>query len=921
MEVLNAMQLKKGAKSKQSSMGVITQPIQFLPRDQKDEDWVAWNCDWIEWEGIKQMRRKVPRLSKNFKLAKGIIDRSDYIPTQEAENKDLFDVLTWQGDTALDLKFFPIIPNVVNTLCNEFSKRITKCTYRAVDEFSYNEMLEAKRQQVENVLLAQAKQQMLAKLISQGIDTDDPKVQEDIGQQTSIDNLKTLPEIEGFFTKNYRSMIEEWATHQHNVDTDRFNMDELEERNFRNMLITDSEFWHFRMGEDDYEVETWNPLLTFYHKSPENRYISQGLWVGKVDMLTIADVIDRYGYLMNEEQLESLYVKFPTQGAAYPLQGYQNDGNYYDSTKSHAWNTDAPGLAMRQFTSMYNGSNDGLDIVDWITRQTEDYRGLGSDNFLRVSTIYWKSQRKVGHLTKIKDTGEVLTDIVDEAYKISDAAVYNNTLIRNRTKDTLIFGEHIDWIWINEVWGAVKIGPNYPTYWNMGADTNLQPMYIGIDQNKPAPLKFQFKGDNNLYGCKLPVEGAIFSDYNTKSMSLVDLMKPHQISYNIVNNQISDILADELGTVVLLDQNALPKHSLGEDWGKGNYAKAYVAMKNFQVLPFDTSLTNTENAINFQHFQKLDLEQSNRLMSRVNLANYFKQQAYEVVGLNPQRMGQQLGRQTATGVEENLNASYAQTETYFTQHCDYLMPRVHQMRTDLAQFYNSTKASTRLQYVTSTEDSVNFQINGTDLLARDLNIYATTKASIRNVVEQLKRLALNNNTTGATIYDLGNVMMADSIGEVSSVLKGIEEKNNAARQQQQQQEMQRIEMEKQAALQERQLVIDAQAMENEKNRRKDILVAEIRSAGFGAMQDINKNETSDYVDFLKETRASTEYNQTMGFEAQKEANRANINVQKNQTEREKLNAQLQMKLMDLEIARENKTKYEIANKKANKGKK
>ena len=73
----------------------------------------------------------------------------------------------------------------------------------------------------------------------------------------------------------------------------------------------------------------------------------------------------------------------------------------------------------------------------------------------------------------------------------------------------------------------------------------------------------------------------------------------------MVNNQIADILVDELGTVIMFDQNALPRHSMGEDWGKGNYAKAYVAMKDFQMLPLDTSITNTENATNFNHYQVL----------------------------------------------------------------------------------------------------------------------------------------------------------------------------------------------------------------------------------------------------------------------------------------------------------------------------
>ena len=60
-----------------------------------------------------------------------------------------------------------------------------------------------------------------------------------------------------------------------------------------------------------------------------------------------------------------------------------------------------------------------------------------------------------------------------------------------------------------------------------------------------------------------------------------------------------------------------------------------------------------------------------------------------------------------------MNQSYAQTEMYFTQHSDHLMPRVHQMRTDLSQYYHSTNPSIRLSYITTEAEKVNFQINGT----------------------------------------------------------------------------------------------------------------------------------------------------------------------------------------------------------------
>ena len=413
----------------------------------------------------------------------------------------------------------------------------------------------------------------------------------------------------------------------------------------------------------------------------------------------------------------------------------------------------------------------------------------------------------------------------------------------------------------------------------------------------------------------------MFSDRNTRSTSLVDLMKPFQIAYNIVNNQIADILVDELGTVIMLDQNSLPRHSLGEDWGKGNFAKAYVAMKNFQMLPLDTSITNTENALNFNHFQKLDMSQTERLMSRIQLAQYFKQQAFEVIGITPQRLGQEITRQTATGVEQSVNASYAQTETYFIQHCDYLMPRVHQMRTDLAQYYHSTKPSTRLQYITSLDEKKNFEINGTDLMLRDLNIFINTKANQRAILEQLKQLALSNNTSGASIYDLGNIIKSDSIAEVTHILKKTEQKSEMIRQQEMEQQQQMQEQMLQAKAQEEQLKRQFEADENEKDRQKDILEAQIRSAGYGSMQDINENKQSDYLDAMDRIRQSEEYQTTMSFNREKEVNKSMETREKVAVEREKIAAQREIAANQLAIAKENKNKFDVPQKNKSNSKK
>ena len=623
--------------------------------------------------------------------------------------------------------------------------------------------------------------------------------------------------------------------------------------------------------------------------------------------MTISDVVDKYGYLMDKEQLQALEAIYPVKSAGYMLPGVQNDGSFYDATKSHDWNVEGPSLGMRQFLAHRDATlNTGDDIIYRILNESEDLMDFSNYSLLRVTTAYWKSQRMLGHLTKIDEQGIPHQMIIDEKYKVLDKPLYDTSVIKNKTKDNLIFGEHIDWIWINQVWGGIKIGPNRPSFYGNNDNQGFNPIYLNIK-----PVKFQFKGDHTLYGCKLPVEGCVFSDRNNKSRALVDKMKPHQIGFNLVNNQIADILIDELGTVIVLDQNALPRHSMGEDWGKNNFSKAYVAMKDFQMLPLDTSITNTENALNFQHYQVLNLEQTNRLLSRIQLANYFKQQAFEAIGITPQRMGQQIGQDTtATGLEMAVNMSFSQTEMYFVQHSEYLMPRVHQMRTDLAQYYNSTKPSVRLQYMTSMDEKVNFQMNGTELLARELNIFTSTKINQREVAEKIKTLALSNNTAGASIFDLGNIIKSDSIAELTHTLKSIEEKTNKIEEAKQQHAQQLVQMEQEAESQRQEQKLKFEAEQNQLDRESDEKIAEIKAAGYTGQQDFNQNSQSDYIDTLEYLDKKNAKQEDQALARTRELNKNIFDQQKLQLSKEELTTRERIANKQVQVARINKNKYD-----------
>ena len=64
MQIKNALQIRKGdGDMKPKGFNTFTQPIQFLPKNEKDEDWCMHNMDWLEWQGVKQLRANARRFS------------------------------------------------------------------------------------------------------------------------------------------------------------------------------------------------------------------------------------------------------------------------------------------------------------------------------------------------------------------------------------------------------------------------------------------------------------------------------------------------------------------------------------------------------------------------------------------------------------------------------------------------------------------------------------------------------------------------------------------------------------------------------------------------------------------------------------------------------------------------------------------
>jgi len=76
------------------------------------------------------------------------------------------------------------------------------------------------------------------------------------------------------------------------------------------------------------------------------------------------------------------------------------------------------------------------------------------------------------------------------------------------------------------------------------------------------------------------------------------------------------------------------------------------------------------------------------------------------------------------------------------------------------------------------------------------------------------------------------------------------------------------------------------------------------------MQDIDQNKQSDFLDALDRIQGSEEFQQTINLENTKIQNSVKESQSKIDLEKRKIDAQIQMKNVDLQIARQNKNKFD-----------
>jgi len=659
-------------------------PDQFkTDKEKQDESWIKNTMDYFANKAYAEYVKNRDTFVKNYDLMKGILRMEDFY--QEPQVRSFTDVLTADLQLPAYVKMYSIITTPVNELVGEITKRPDTFRVKAFDDDSKSEELEFKTEILQQYVLGRAKQQILANAAINGQELSDEEL-----QQMTMDEVQDTLD-------SYTSVAEKWANHVLTCQKAEFNVKEKSEDAFRDMLISGREFYH--IYEDNsklgFNIEVANPKNTWFLTTPDRKYISdptgraQGAYAaGTVQVMELSEIIESIPDLTKEE-IDHLRSSLQDYGLINVRESNLGNPNAIPGIDSVMYDTYDPLVLQTRMIieSEMKENNDGL----------KDFLGLTSNvsSFgykYVVVRCYWISKKKIGKLVYIDELGNEQSVLVDENYK----------------SGTIPTQQSLEWGWINQWYQGTKIGPD-------------------IYHVKPFKL---------LNYC--PIIGITFEVKNTEAKSLVDLMKPFQVLYNVCMNQLYKLLEKEVGKVYLTSIRHIPVPKDGDAQDALDIWE--MEARNRGVVFIDDSPENLKSPSSFNQFRDLDLTRTQEIQSRYNLAQQLKNECWELVGMSRQRMGSVSASESATGVNTAVQQSYSQTEPLFIAH-EYVMGQLYQAIIDAALYVESKKPQSTLSYITSEGESAFVSVNGSDLKFRDLKVFLTNRPEDTQMFNELRQLA------------------------------------------------------------------------------------------------------------------------------------------------------------------------------------
>lgn len=821
-------------------------PLTVNKKVKESKQWQMAVLDSFEYEAIEQFKDNLQFIDL-YRMVDGKLSYQE-LSEVAPHMKDIQSLLDGVGVPSF-LRHYDIVGIVVNALVGYFNSFQPKFHVTDTGEVAENEFVRHKNNEIQKSLLSIIDNTIELHLAQNGF-SKDKKFQSEEEQQQYIQQLNQAREsfkpkdTERASKKSFKTIGMQWGESTLERDREKYNIFNLERKELKDQLTSGRCFRHFRIGFDDYEPEIWSAKNTFFSREIESEQVHKGEYVGRLNFLTPAEVIKRYGHEIDSKKQKELL------GGNESWKTFVGDGYYSGSIEDsissnfnkqvrvpfanyHDYNfylglQEETGVPMG-IQTIFNADGSTSERERFLPRLMGDYHGRYSyygrimrDDFrqrldlCQVTEVYFRAYELWGYLTYedaygTSVTEEVTEDILPEFLKTNGIKqTYKESLvkvIKEFTPNTL------QWTYRPVIYEGVKIQ----------SENLTEPIYLYC-----RPCEHQIKGDSE-FDRWLPVAGWI-------GQSVAKKIEPYQAKYNLCMNQIYSLLEKEVGIFFLLDTAMIPSEFDG--WGDAQ--EALIAIRNIAkdtgILPISTSGDMQRNNTNFNQFSTYNLSYSSQISDRIRLAEFAKQKAYEVIGINPNVLQAPTKYETAEGIKQNQEATYSQISEIYENFHQYLKS-ANELHLSVAQYCQSNGKDLSLYYTKSDGSIEYLKVTDPEFPFRRIGLIASQDTKKRKELETFKSYLLNTNTLGTDTLEIAKLISSDEMSEAIEIARIAQEKRD--KQQKEQFEQQQMSAQQQAQINEQKAQSDWERDEESKQRDRETNLRreQIKALGRAADKD------------------------------------------------------------------------------------
>jgi hypothetical protein len=202
-----------------------------------------------------------------------------------------------------------------------------------------------------------------------------------------------------------------------------------------------------------------------------------------------------------------------------------------------------------------------------------------------------------------------------------------------------------------------------------------------------------------------------------------------------------------------------------------------------------------------------------------------------------------------------------------------------------------------------------FELDTEDLLLRRFNIYVTSSPDSTRALEQLRQLAIQDNTTGASLLDKAIIIETSNIRDIKDQLAQSLQKAQEQQQEQRQHEQEMLDKQlaSQQQMEESKRMFEAE--EKQKDRIKDMYIADVRSLGFSNESDTDNSGINDILEVERfNLEQNKSYSDILDREMQNKSKerelKSKLDIEKEKVNIKKQELQSKERMKNIEIQRD-----------------